>query len=236
MKKHLILILFALITSFVWAQNNYQDVVYLKNGSVIRGLIIEQIPNESIKIETSDRSVFVYKMEEIEKMTKEAKLVSKDSEKDFGGEGLKSGYRGIIEIGYQFGVGNYGMDRFKFNVINGGQFNPYFYLGGGVGLRYYSDADAAVIPVFVHPRVNFLDSKISPYLGLSLGYSFNASNDFEGLGLLLSPSTGVTFNVSEKVNINVGLSYEMQDMDFYSYYGRSTESSGALGIDFGISF
>lgn len=48
-----------------------QDVIYLKNGSIIRGIIIENIPNESIKIETKDGSTFVYKMDEIIKMTKE---------------------------------------------------------------------------------------------------------------------------------------------------------------------
>lgn len=51
--------------------SEYQDVVYLKNGSIIRGMIIEQIPGISLKLETRDGNVFVYKMEEIEKMTKE---------------------------------------------------------------------------------------------------------------------------------------------------------------------
>lgn len=51
--------------------SEYQDVVYLKNGSIIRGMIIEQIPGVSLKLETRDGNVFVYKMEEIEKMTKE---------------------------------------------------------------------------------------------------------------------------------------------------------------------
>ena len=53
------------------AQTNYEDVVYLKNGSVIHGMIIEQIPNESIKIRTADRNIFVFRIDEIEKMTKE---------------------------------------------------------------------------------------------------------------------------------------------------------------------
>lgn len=52
-------------------KKQYVDVVYLKNGSVIRGIIIEQVPNVSIKIETAGGSVFVYKMEEVERMTKE---------------------------------------------------------------------------------------------------------------------------------------------------------------------
>ena len=51
-----------------------QDVVYLKNGSVIRGVIIEQVPNVQVKIRTGDGSIFVYKMEEIDKMTKEEPL------------------------------------------------------------------------------------------------------------------------------------------------------------------
>ena len=50
-----------------------QDVVYLKNGSIVRGTIIEQVINVSLKIQTSDGSVFVYKIDEIEKITKEPK-------------------------------------------------------------------------------------------------------------------------------------------------------------------
>ena len=58
------------------SQQQMDDVVYLKNGSIIRGMIIEQIPNQSLKIQTKDGSVFVYNMSEVEKMTKEASLTS----------------------------------------------------------------------------------------------------------------------------------------------------------------
>ncbi|CEN39008.1 hypothetical protein CCYN2B_60001 [Capnocytophaga cynodegmi] len=47
------------------------DVVYLKNGGVIKGEIIEQVPNISIKIQTKDGNVFVYEMDEISKISKE---------------------------------------------------------------------------------------------------------------------------------------------------------------------
>jgi hypothetical protein len=52
-------------------KGSYKDVIYLKNGSVVKGIIIEQIPNVSLKIESSDGSIFVYKMEEVEKIGKE---------------------------------------------------------------------------------------------------------------------------------------------------------------------
>jgi len=51
--------------------NQYVDVVYLKNGGVIKGMIIEQVPNVQVKIQTKDGSIFVHKMDEIEKITKE---------------------------------------------------------------------------------------------------------------------------------------------------------------------
>ena len=47
------------------------DVVHLKNGSIIKGIVIETIPNETIKIETADGSIFVYPFDEVQKITKE---------------------------------------------------------------------------------------------------------------------------------------------------------------------
>ncbi len=49
---------------------NMQEVVYLKNGSIIKGVVIEQVPGESLKIQTYDGSIFVYKMSEVEKIIK----------------------------------------------------------------------------------------------------------------------------------------------------------------------
>ena len=71
MKKLLLTTIFFLAITIAFAQNNYQDVVYLKNGSIIRGIIIEQVPNESMKIETANGSLFVLKFSEVEKMTRE---------------------------------------------------------------------------------------------------------------------------------------------------------------------
>lgn len=65
-----LLVLFYSIPS-VSAYQPMQDVVYLKNGSIIHGQIIEQIPNVSIKIQTRDGNIFVYEMEEVLKIVKE---------------------------------------------------------------------------------------------------------------------------------------------------------------------
>ena len=71
-------ILVACLTAFVATAPLFaqplEDVVYLKDGTIVRGIIIEQIPGESLKIQTQGGSMFVYTLEEIAKIVKEPVL------------------------------------------------------------------------------------------------------------------------------------------------------------------
>ena len=78
-----------------------KDVVYLKNGSIIKGLVIEQIPTESLKIQTSDGSLFVYNMDEVLKITKEKVVKEEEEVPKISRNGLKRGFRAIAELGYE---------------------------------------------------------------------------------------------------------------------------------------
>ncbi len=72
MKKILLALMsIALMAGSAFAQQKLQEVVYLKNGSIVRGVITEQVPEKSLKIQTADGSVFSYTMSEVEKITKE---------------------------------------------------------------------------------------------------------------------------------------------------------------------
>ncbi len=57
--------------TIAFAQSSKQDVLYLKNGSIIRGTIIEFIPDKTVKIQTADSSLFVFSSLEVEKIQKE---------------------------------------------------------------------------------------------------------------------------------------------------------------------
>ena len=70
-----------LVSFFLGAQVNRRDVVYLKNGSIIKGDILEVIPTETIKIKTSDGSIFVFKMEEVDRTGKEEQEIRKSERK-----------------------------------------------------------------------------------------------------------------------------------------------------------
>lgn len=54
----------------------YEDVIYLNNGSEIRGIIIDSIPNEYVKIKSCD-NIFVYQTKEIRLIEKEMILNTK---------------------------------------------------------------------------------------------------------------------------------------------------------------
>ena len=71
MKRTLLFFVCLMGMTFAFAQTSLQDVVYLKNGSIIRGDIMEYTPNDTVKIMTADGSVFVYDFAQVEKFAKE---------------------------------------------------------------------------------------------------------------------------------------------------------------------
>jgi len=73
----LIIVILFIATPFISvAQSDLIDVVYLKNGSIIKGIITEQVPGTAVKIQTADGSLFVFEYDEITKMTREPKLAT----------------------------------------------------------------------------------------------------------------------------------------------------------------
>jgi len=223
------------------AQKGMQDVVYLKNGSIIRGMVIEQVPGVSIKVETADKSVFVYPMDEVEKITKEPAVRS-----SVANAGIGKGYEGLVQVGYGIGVGLYGEDRAKFNFINGYRFNPHLMTGIGVGVRAYTGSGETTlfVPFFLHVRYTPLDRKISPYLAVDFGTSFNASEDFRTEGIMLNAGLGVSIRTGESTALLLGFGLDLQKHSVYelmriNYRNELVErgvNSSALSFNVGFSF
>ena len=93
-----ILILIVLSTT-LFSAVNYEEIVYLKDGSEIHGVIIEQVPNQYIKIK-SGKNIFVYQIDEIEKITK-SEIKESDSYYDNSYEKTK----GTEDWYFTFGLG-----------------------------------------------------------------------------------------------------------------------------------
>lgn len=246
MKRFLLLICLALCgVAFAFSQN-YQEVVYLKNGSIIRGVVVEQVPGVSIKIQTADGNVFVYEMSEVEKIAKEAapKQYGRQVNHYGGLQGFKrgyrpTGYRGFMEFGGGPGVGDYGDGFVSFSTSHGGQISPYFYLGAGIGFDYHVGYQTFFLPLFVDLRANFIDNKITPYFGAKIGYSV-----FDATGVYLNPTLGIDVALDSRLGFNFSLGYNLQSAEIirYSYYGYSYSYSyreriiGGVTFKFGVHF
>ena len=222
--------LVALFCCGVASAKELQDVVYLKNGSIIRGTIIEQVPNESLKIKTADGSVFVYEISQVDKYAKEEPVL-----KSKGLNPRVKGYRGWVETGGAVGLGTFGDGVFTFSTSHGYQFSPYFFLGAGIGVDYHFGWETVFMPIFANARAYFIDGKISPFLDAKIGYS-----PLDGTGFYFSPSVGVSFGTSRKCAVNLSIGYNLQRTEVY-YYGYyysfyAYESMHGLSFKLGVEF
>ena len=75
MKRSILFLVCLMSMTFAFAQTKLQDVVYLKNGSIVRGDIIEMVPDETVKVQTFDGSVFVFSYADVEKFAKEEGVI-----------------------------------------------------------------------------------------------------------------------------------------------------------------
>lgn len=74
MKKVLFfLVLFAGLFTAAQAQKP-EDVIYFKDGSIIRGWVLEVIPDKQLTIKTADGRIFIYEMSSVEHIAKESEF------------------------------------------------------------------------------------------------------------------------------------------------------------------
>lgn len=185
--KNYFLLLILMFSLKIYAQTNLEEVVYLKNGSIIRGTIIEQIPNDKIKIQTKDGNVFVYKYDEILKLTKEVPLgissnAYKDDKSDLSSDIKKHKNKGIglLTSGSAlFVIGMPVMFLTRGGIISG----PILIAGsipmfavGGVQIKKYKKASQS--KVYFSPNIGIHNQVGIHITDKSKGMSFGASVKF----------------------------------------------------------
>lgn len=220
MKK--ILISFALLfgTLNVGAQK-MQETVYLKNGSIIKGTIVEQVPNESLKIRTADGSLFVYQMSEVTKITKEEEV--KPAKKVVIGDGKHRGLDFSIIAGYHIGVGDFeggSIPSVEFGLGKQINKNLYFGLGSGLWIPTQSGADPS-IPITADSKVMFplTTSNIVPMGSVRLGYMTSSGGEGSGV-IMMQLMPGIEMPISKTTDFLLAAGYT---------HSFSTEGGGGGG-------
>lgn len=237
MKKATTFFLTLLISAFAFGQaTNWEEVIYLKDGSIIRGTIIEQIPNKSIRIQTKDRNVFSYNMDEIEKITKE-EIPNDKTINNKGSQENPARFSNITELGGIFAVGpstlkfepmyisgektnhleiENNINQFSFTTINGCQINRRIYFGVGIGAEL--GKTSINLPFFADFRFYFLKKKVTPLIDISGGYALNWSRSAptskyqnEKGGLLVMTQIGIKVNIYNNISWSLGFGYKLQN-------------------------
>ncbi len=243
--KKIIAILFLFIVTEAIAQQTMKDVVYLKNGSIIRGMIIEQIPNESIKIKTGDGNVILFKMDEIQKITKEdvTPETKTKPEKENTPDESKFGFSiepklffaatEIISGNYNDEPALYYTSTFQCfpSLMVNAEINRNFYIGIGIQIAPYSTLTAGNFPFTVkniYDETNqiFYDAKISgtasdrttlTYINFPLSLNFKTGHSNKpGFYTSFGPYVGALVAAEESSHINAIVDYYYNGSKFYS--------------------
>ncbi len=224
---------------------DFEDVVYLKNGSIIHGVIIEQVPNEKVKIQ-SGKNVFVYTFDEIEKIVKEEIVDENPSGlKDFGHK--PKGFVFHYEIGLTDYVASTNFPMFAVLLTHGYQVNPHLFLGLAAGADI-SAVNVYNVPVYFDLRGYFLKSRFTPYAELGLGYNLIAASRSSGFssggstlhGFLITPNFGGRFAINKKLGASIALGYRFvgaaSKSGSWKRYRQTFGGYNAVTLRFGILF
>ena len=248
------LLCFIFSSAYIFAQNQAEDIVYLKNGSIIKGKVLEMVIGGDIKIETPDGSLFIYKTEDVlkterknkpEEKTKNNQSYVKEtpSEKYYEEKTEDLSEDGNVNIYMSPGLiigSNFANSLILFEGINNtalshsisvgyklGKSKNYT-LGPGVGIQTFQDP---MLSLFVDNKYFLGNSKtFKPYLYGQLGYSvliFNLGDveDSQG-GALIEGGGGLAVKVGKKLHLGLSLGLFYQRHDFTQINFRSINNNG----------
>lgn len=206
---------FWMLPSLAIAQSESPDVVYLKNGSILRGQIIERADGNVVKLKTAGGNIFVIDRHQVKEIKEEIDL----------------GRRYYKKSGY---MNNTGLDvlsaeraAVRFRMVNGYRFSPRFSAGLGMGVVLYNDPQN-LIPVFLDLKYKLFEAGTTPFLSLKGGYSFSVLSDKDleveshRGGLMLNPAVGIQFEINRDFGLYIASGY---NLDHASYKQQQWDGS-----------
>jgi hypothetical protein len=247
--KNLILLFALHYCGYAFAQQGKEDVVYLKNGTIIRGTIIELKVDTTVKIMSSDRNTWVYPYKQVLKITKEKPILSPFHSKTNGFYGLLlAGVTGSNKGEFDY----YYHDYFKIviNATAGYRINRFVNLGLFTGINQFDDY--VVAPVGFDLRGDILKGRLTPYYAFQIGkawcinpeqhkpiYYGNYPVAFTP-GLAVHPAIGLKVNGKQSAFLaEIGFDYQELNDSYETSPGYKVEESRVfrkLSFKVGIAF
>lgn len=205
MKKTLQIIIFLslFLPVCLFAQSAKEDVVYLHNGSILKGNILENIPGVKTSIEIVGHNVIVVPDSIIKMILVNQSVPAKERINSASPVEMAS------TVNFYGGSDNTGGITF----ITSYRFPCRMSVGGGIGIEWF---DHQQIPFLADIRYYFLDGAWSPFVYGQTGYAMPLSKKTEGDyseyhgGPLAGMGAGMRFNFNTHNALIFSLGYRYQ--------------------------
>ncbi len=228
-----------LLSATVWAgDGTRQSTIHLKSGEVVTGVITAR--DETTVEILVDGVKYVYTNDEVAYISHEFKKKNYDTAK----------FRGFIDLGYAFGLGEPRNDYWLVETSFGYQITPNYYIGAGVAMHnfhakvntYPLRLDKATpehndpnwqspfIPLYAEGRYCWRsENGHTPWASLKLG-----ANVINHTGFFASPSVGYHFATSQFFSFNIGVGYALHTAHYRLHCLGDTP--GAVGDGVGGAY
>lgn len=202
MKKLSVLISLLIIFSLHVSGQRIKDALYLKNGSIILGKLLE-ISNDQCKMQSSDGSFFIYPMSEVEKLVKESPSFT----------GRKTEGLGMAtEVGFLAGSQEEGYTApFSFNLICNYTVATKNIFGIGSGVEFVG---VPYMPLFAEYKYLIKDKRATPFFFGRAGWLFHASENNENVDPFSSYNKH-DFKGGFSYGIGTGIAWARDDIETY---------------------
>lgn len=213
-------------------ESELTDIVYLKDGSVLKGLIVSYEQGVNLDFELQGGEKIVIPDADIAKIVQDvnepkansydglAKMRSQPKEPPVY-EFRERGFYNYTTIG---SLNTRAANEFRMGVsfhnVSGMQFSRWFGVGLGVGIETYgTDDDEVIYPVFAEFRGYFTKKIKAPYYSVSGGYGFMTTNEAEFIteargGWMFHPAIGLRFGAKRRTNLAADIGYKFQKAHF----------------------
>ncbi len=228
MKKiYLLVVLFILFTAGNSFAQSKEDAVYLKNGSILKGKVIENITGVKTTIEIVGHNIIVVPDTLIKMILMDQAIPSKEK------ENKASPVEMAASVNFYGGSQNSG----GFTFVTSYRFPFRLAVGGGIGIEWF---DHQQIPFMADVRYYFLKGQWSPLIYAQGGYavplsqkSDNEWTEYHG-GALAGAGAGMRFNFSKHnaLVFNIGYRYQKTETVSVSYpWMSSIQDSETIRYD-----
>ena len=251
MKKIALLVVLLLFVCGAFAQKQKKEVIYLKNGSVIKGQLV-QVDDEKVVVHSA-QNTWVFRQSEID--TVASKWLATPHEPVSKAWFFKTSL-GLLPGGSD----NTKETPFSFDASLNARLFAGLYAGLGAGIDFLEES---YLPVFMNLEYQFRRSRFTPFVGVQGGYllpvdgEVNMQNgyyyydfmpyssywpypqqtlDNKG-GLMLNPSFGFVSHINPNPGISLAFGYRFSQVTFKGENSYELETNyNRLSVRLGILF